>query len=252
MSYPSSAEFRKHSQNFAAVKAELTQIELLHKQSIRAGKEPEIRSMRRTHTLYLGIYAEAKLRKILSDPTGFNESEREALWHVSDQYSRWVSAVQLAFRRHYSVLFHLPLNEYTLGVSVSSRADQVIQLLAEYVKPVIEVRNKLAHGQWVWQLKSRSEGQFVQNSTNYDSNYTTTVSTHAVIETVGNLVHILAVSEPTFDRDYDSLMKQLDAARSGLDGQSYGDFVKELRGRRRSSSSSANQARPTQVSSSDS
>lgn len=231
--FPSTPEFSKHSENYAAVKSELTQIALLHKQAIRNGKSPAIAAISRVHTLQVGVLAEAMLRKIAVDPTGFNDHERNVLWQVKDQTSRWKKAVELAFRRHFRVLLHLPLDEQTLGAQVSARQQQVQELLETHIKPVIEVRNKIAHGQWIWQLASRSENQFLARSATYDANYIATAKTHETVELIGSLVYVLVVSAPTFDRDYGDILSKLDAARLELDGHSYAAFVEHLKARRK-------------------
>jgi hypothetical protein len=198
--YPTTPEFRKHCENFARVKAELRQIERVHKRSIRQGHETEISAVRRVHMLYVGVLAEAKLRMILTDPTGFNELEQAVIWGNAQQLTRWTGSVELALRRHYRIPIHEPLLA-NLGPDVAARAAQVLSLLSTDLKPVIEDRNKIAHGQWVWQLASREENHFKQTQQVFDDNYVVSTSKSELIETIGDLIHTLAVSKPTFVRD---------------------------------------------------
>lgn len=233
VNYPISPTFLRHTENLRAVAAALTQLERAHKLAIREHDQPSEHALRKVHTLLLGVYAEARLRKILDDPTGFNDRERGLIWLERSQDRRWVSAVDFAARRHYGVLSHQSLDA-VLPARALQRVESVIDLLGSDLAPIITDRNKLAHGQWVWQLKSRSEDSFLINQASYDYNYVALRARYRLLDAIGQLVNVLCVSEPTFDRDFDSLMRKIDQAKSELDGAGYADLVAQLRKSRKS------------------
>lgn len=232
MSYPADPAFTRHSENLAAVSSALTQVERLHKNAIRYGDQQAELALRRLHLLHVGIFAEARLRKILADPLGFNDRERRLLWAKRSQDGRWELAVELAARRHYRVLMHDDLIAH-LPTTAAQRVQSVLALLRDELAPTITDRNKLAHGQWRWQLKSGSEYAFVATSMSLTPNYTEIKSRHLALDAIGRLVHVLCVSEPTFSRDFDDVTAKIDAARPGMTGRGHEDFVEDLRRRRR-------------------
>ncbi|MFG1952336.1 hypothetical protein [Micromonospora sp. NPDC048830] len=227
--FRTSPEFERHSENLAAIGRGLTQIERAHKHAIRRNDSAAVETLARLHTLMLGVMAEARLRKIVADPNGFNERERQLIWRVNTQVGRWLEAVELAFRRHYSVLTHLAVDESSLGAPVFARFQEVRGLLSGDLQPVIEDRNKDAHGQWVWRLKSRKENEFQSDRAPLPLNYCAIESRRRVIVVIGELVHLLVVSQPGFDRHYAALMKRLDESRPRLQGAEYPQFVNQLR-----------------------
>ena len=229
--FPSSTEFSRHSENLTAVLATLKQVERAHKRAIKEGDAPSERAMRKVHTLLLGVFAEAALRKILTDPTGFNERERHLIWGIRSQVDRWLAAVDFAARRHYKVLTHQSLDEVLLPQDLL-RIQEVNGLLKNDLEPVITDRNRLAHGQWVWQLTSRSENKFAPQSAIYDYNYSALSARFKLLQSIGRLVNALSVSEPTFDRDFAALMSQIANARQELDGHGYPALASQLRRRR--------------------
>lgn len=229
--FPSSIEFSRHSDNLTAVVVALTQVERAHKRAIKDGDYPNELAMRKIHTLLLGVYAEASLRKIVTDPTGFNRREREFIRRSGSQGNRWLAAVDFAARRHYSVLAHHSLDEI-LEPRDLDRINEVNLLLRSDLDPVITDRNRLAHGQWVWQLASGKEDAFVDQSTSYDYNYSALKARFKLLELIGRLVSALCVSEPTFGRDFDRLAGKIAAVRQELDGNLYPDLVAQLRRRR--------------------
>jgi hypothetical protein len=227
--YPSSAEFTKHSENVAEIAKGLTQVERAHKAAIRSGQSAAVLAQRRVHQLLIGVLAEAMLRKIVTDPTGgFGSAERSAIW-TQNQPERWKLTVELAFRRHYQVQVQHELSAQTLGAENYSRYQIVINLLSNELHPVITDRNRTAHGQWKWQLKSRSDNDFKKEPAPVPPDYTISRSQSELISLICRLVYILVVSEPTFDREYDTLTERIERRRKAIDGSEYEAFVAELR-----------------------
>ena len=103
-------------------------------------------------------------------------------------------------------------------VDALERVAAVSRLLEDDLAPVITDRNKLAHGQWVHQLKSRSEDAFVVNPTTYDYNFVALRARQGLLDYIARLVNVLAVSGPTFDRDFKGLMDKIDEAKADLMG----------------------------------
>ncbi|MEU8253335.1 hypothetical protein AB0C06_03580 [Micromonospora inaquosa] len=233
--FKTSPEFEKHSENLAAIQRGLVQVERAHKQAIRSNDQAATDTLARLHMLMLGMSAEARLRKVIADPNGFNDRERQIIWRVSNQADRWLEAVEMAFRRHYAVLMHLPVDEASLGLPTFIRFQEVQCLLSGDLRPVTEDRNKTAHAQWAWRLKSRKENDFLSDPAPAPLNYCAIESRKKLIGIVGELVHLLVVSQPGFDRHYAALMKRLDESRLGLDGAEYPKLVAQLRARKKSS-----------------
>ncbi|QGN34500.1 hypothetical protein [Microlunatus sp. Gsoil 973] len=227
-SYPTSPNFLKHAANLNAVIAALTQVERAHKRAIRDHDEPSEMAFRKVHTLLLGVYAEARLRKIIDDPTGFNDRERRLIWSNRSQEQRWVTAVELAARRHYQVLTHEELANVLPPLALG-RIEAVSDLLVGELSAIITDRNRLAHGQWVWQLRSSSDDQFSSTPHDYDYNYEALRARRSLLDKIGELVNLLCVSEPTFDREFNTLTRNIEDARSKLDGMTYPELAAQLR-----------------------
>lgn len=227
---PPDHPFRKHAANLRAVAAGLKQAERIHKDAIRRNDDPATGFAARVHQMMVGLVAEAHLRKIISDPDGFNAREREILRSSRSQLQRWTDAVDLAFRRHYVVPFHLDVQEQ-LDATRAGQFDELRSMLNDDLRVVIEDRNKVAHGQWVWMLNAK-ETAFL-HAADAPLNYVESDSRKNAIGLLADLVHALVVSEPTFQRDYDNALDGVRAARARFAGADYLDFAAALRARRR-------------------
>lgn len=228
---PAEHPFRKHSDNLRAVSAGLTQAERAHKCAIRRGDVAATDFAARMHQLMIGLLAEAELRKIVSDPGGFNDKERLVLLQERSQLDRWLRAVEFAFRRHYTIPLHLEIDESTTAAGVPTQNAVLSSLLREDLSPIIQDRNNLAHAQWQWLLNYK-ETDFTGRA-EPPLNYLASQRRGAVIKHLADLIHALVVSEPTFQRDYASLYEAITDTRAKIDGPDYPEFASFLRSRRR-------------------
>lgn len=227
--FPVSESFTKSADNLRAIEKLITQIERMHKGALRSNDESQIDAMRLMHFLNIGIWAEARLRKVTFDPTGFNDAERAIIWGIRSQEDRWKKCVELAFRRHHLIPIHMQMGPASMPQADFDRFQHVIELLAEKLAPVITSRNRIAHGQWVHQLKSRSEDKWMLSNALEVPNYCGLKARNEVLNQIGELIGILAVSKPTFDRDYQKILKKLNSSAWSLDGQNQSNFVRSLR-----------------------
>lgn len=228
---PAGHPFRKHSANLRAVSAGLAQAERTHKAAVRRGDAPGTDFAARMHQLMVGLLAEAHLRKIVSDPDGFNAKEQKLLSQESSQLDRWLRAVELAFRRHYAVPIHLEITVSTTAAGVPSQHAKLNSLLRNDLGAVIQDRNKLAHGQWEWLLNNK-ETAFTGRAA-VPLNYLASYRRSVVIKNLAGLIHALVVSEPTFQRDYASFYQAITTIQAKINGPDYPAFALSLQARRR-------------------
>ena len=239
MTFAKSVPFSRHSENLAEVKGTIVQLQRLHKAEIRStgsfrnpnDAQPSVLAIRRVHLLLVGIMAEATLKKVIADPTGFSDLERQVIWRQNTQELQWRKTVELAFRRHYDIASTTTLDSSSLGSVPNAQRLMLLALIRTQLKPVITDRNKIAHANWIWQLKSQSNDQFVPNPRNHATyDYCKIEALKKATQALGELVYLLAVSEPTFQRDYDKQVKIIEQSKLVIDdsASSYGELCEFL------------------------
>lgn len=227
---PAGHPFRRHSENLQAVKVGLTQAQRAHKAAIRQGDAAATEFAGRIHQLMIGLLAEAQLRKIISDPDGFNAKEQHLLAQERSQLERWLRAVEFAIRRHYAVPLHLEINDANTSIGLTMQQGVIVDILKNDLAPIIKDRNDLAHAQWKWLLNNR-ESDFTGPAA-LPLNYLASKRRGEVITRIAGLVHALAVSEPTFQRDYSRIYGEITSIQADIDGSDYSVYMRELRSRR--------------------
>lgn len=218
-----------HVANLRELEAALTNVARLARASI-ASRDPErnLRTLVRLYAFLLGSWAETRLQKLLHEEFGFIEAERDAILSARTQLQQWQNTVDLAFRKHYGVPT-AELNARTLSVSVSARRDALQATLENDLRIIIEIRNKLAHGQWIYPFNDA--GTAIE-STKYQlinqENLLSLEFKKAMIGHLADAVHDLAVSPRTFERDFDSHFKKLFQAQTNLAKRDYRKYEQSL------------------------
>ncbi len=222
--------YRRSSENLREVIAGLRQAERQHKEAIRRGDEAAIRFCSRIHQLMVGLMAEAALRKIVADPSGFNQKERDLLLREK-QLSRWLRTVEFAFRHHYSIPLHLEIDAGTVAAPVASQYQQISALLEGELEATITSRNKIAHAQWSWLLNSKETA--ISGPAPQPLNYREIEHRGKAIGAIVDLVTDLVVSVPTFQRDFDTHFAEIVRQRARFSGTDYPLLVAQLQARKR-------------------
>jgi hypothetical protein len=188
-----------------------------------ASKDPQksLQSLLRLYAFLIGAWAETRLNKLLHEEFGFNDQLRELIKAKSSQLEQWHEAVDQAFRKHHNVP-NAQLNDRTLGVSHAARRTALQDVLSNDLKIIIEIRNKLAHGQWVYPFNNG--GTLIEHGKFQLINQENILSLQfkfALVAHLADAVHDLVVSPTTFERDFDDHFRCLNQARINLEKRSY-------------------------------
>lgn len=221
--------YSQHVANLRELQAALGNVARLARAAI-ASQDPErsLRTLLRLYAFLLGAWAECRLRKLLHEEFGFSEAERTAILQCKTQLEQWQATVDAAFRKHYK-LPQAELNTRTLGVTVSARRDALLEVLNEDLRIIIEIRNKLAHGQWIYPFNS--EGTIVEQDKYKRINKENLLSLEfklAMLEHLADAVHDLVVSPRTFERDFDGHFKKLFQVQTNLTKRDYEKYKQAL------------------------
>jgi hypothetical protein len=217
--------YKYHVNNLKEIELGINHIKRLIRAEI-ASKDPQnsVKSLLRLYAFLIGAWAETRLKKLINEKNGFNDLERNNIESKSTQLEQWKFTVDLAFRKHYSIT-KAELNQKTLGVTSNARLEALHSTLSNELKIIIEIRNKLAHGQWIYPFtsdgKKIDEEKFklinLEDFQSLDYKYD-------LIRHLANTIHDLIVSIKTFERDFDSNFNRLEQTRTRLNTQNYEDY----------------------------
>lgn len=195
-----------------------------------ASRDPQksLRSLLRLYAFLVGAWAEGRLRKLLHEEFGFTETERERITSHSSQLKQWQETIDLAFRKHHN-LSKAKLDDRTLGVAHAARRKALHDVLGNELRVIIEIRNKLAHGQWIYPFNN--EGTAVEPDKYRLINKENLQSLQFKLQLIGHLAdaaHDLVVSPATFERDFETHFRKLFQAQTNLTKKDYSIYEQSL------------------------
>jgi hypothetical protein len=244
VTYAPSKLYLHHVANLRELQVAIGNTERLAKKAI-ASRDPEnsLRTLLRMYSFLVGAWAECRLKKLLHEEFGFSADERVQVESKNTQLEQWQHCIDLAFRKHHKIT-KAPLDQTSLGVTHAARRTALHDVLQNELKIIIEIRNKLAHGQWIYPFNNA--GTAVESDKYKLINQENLLSLRFKSALIGHLadaVHELVVSPVTFERDFDTHFRHLNQVRLNLSKKSYKkyeDSLVESRRRARAGSKATN------------
>jgi hypothetical protein len=191
----------------------------------------EIDSLIRLQILTLGIWAEARLQKIMNEPNSFTDTERSIIrGNRRSKIDQWKVTVDLAYAKSRSLPVAYPINVNSLSLDDQNHRQIIHDILDQELKEIIEIRNKLAHSQWAYPLNSNNSNIntqaqiFIQNE-----NILTLTFRYNLLVSITNIIRDLVVSYPTHRRDFSKIIQQLSQDRINMKTRKYSKYQANLR-----------------------
>jgi len=228
---PQKTIYRFHVQNLRLLDTALVQIKRTTHEAISGSNPPLLESFTRLFALTLGAWAETRLQKVLLEQNGFSDNQRALVNAENKQFDKWKRTVELAVRHHYNIPTG-PLNQLTFSHSIYSKFNSIKTILENDLRPVIEIRNKLAHGQWIYPFTDTLELNVAQKTAIENENILSLQFKHRMIGHLCQAIHDLVVSRPTFERDFDINFRKFMGTKQNLENRSYEKYCEQLKERR--------------------
>jgi len=226
--YNQSKLYKYHVANLISLDIAIKSTAISTRKAISEENNPAIKSFTRLYAFLLGAWNETRLQKLVNENGAFSDDNKQRIFSQNSQLEQWQKTVEISFREYYKVP-RAELNQATLSHTAFHRFTTINTILEQDLRSVIEVRNKLAHGQWVYPLNSDCTDVEQEKYTLINNeNLMSLQFKRALVTTVADVIHDLVVSLPTFERDFDIHYKSIISTRTNLANRSYGEYQKTL------------------------
>jgi len=174
-------------------------------------------------------WAECKLNSLLTTQSQLSDDDRKFIQKkAKSEVERWFLLLDLLVRRRYlDGDEQKQLDELTLG-GVTFNRYSTVQKMIERVGFYIEIRNRLAHGQWTVALNSNRTSEnpkITQSIWSITKTDILVLKRHLII--LGAIMHDLIASRNAFEGGFRIHTKQLDKAIRDFEGK-MDEFRKRL------------------------
>lgn len=219
--------YKAHVKNLRAVDTALSRIFRELNTSLARADNKTSDALLKVAMLLLGAWAENRLRKLLFEPNGFSQHERDRVGRANSQLEHWKAALELGFRKRYR-LPHANLN-VSLPLTPRFYYQTLASILEDDLKPIIEIRNKLAHGQWARTLNNEND--------DFSPEYMALIqgeNAHSIkckkriLEYLAQLIHDLLSTQYAFERDFDNHFRILENAKRDISARSYEKWLSDM------------------------
>lgn len=219
---------RAHYENYKKVRSALMQSERATKYALRTRNSAMAESLKLNQMMLVSIKAEARLMKLLYLPNGFTQVDRIAVLDQNSIYESWLRTLDIAFRRRFKIKQSRSI-EHALLHDDLARYNSLVGVFEKQLRPMIEIRNKLAHGQWARPLNSDKTAiepescKFIATETSW-SLIGRDRALEGIANIVGDIIQSTALYQSRFDQHFRSV-QLLTAPRR----QTYEDWLAGLR-----------------------
>jgi hypothetical protein len=220
--------YKAHVRNLRAVDAAFERVIRELNASLARSDEKTSDALLKTAMLLLGGWAENRLRKLTYEPNGFSPAERKKIHSANTQLDSWTTALELGFRRRHAI----PHAALAVALPLTPRAHYgaLTAVFDADLRPIIEVRNKLAHGQWSRALNAdNTDFSTVHNQQINNENAHSVKCKHRILENMAQLIHDLVAGNHAFARDFDKHFLKLEMAQRDITSRAYGDWLAQMR-----------------------
>lgn len=187
-------------------------------------------ALTKLYALTLAVKVESRLNKLAYGPN-VSESERTSILAPVQHTERWHASIELGLRKHYAGT--KPLDEISLGHDVNARYQTLRAAVDNDLKPLIELRNKLAHGQWVYPLTSGNEIAKSRKLALERENALSLSLKNRLLDQFADVIHDLVVSRKAFELSFEGRFKALSLARQELVERRFENYQRKLRQKKR-------------------
>ena len=106
---------------------------------------------------------------------------------------------------------------------------EINNMFNDYIKDIIEIRNKLAHGQWIYPFNNdNSDIEPKKYKYLKDENILHLQLKQQLVKELSLLIHDLVVSVDTFERDFENHYKKLKQVKMNIIKKSYDKYEENL------------------------
>lgn len=220
--------YQFHTRNLQAIDEGLTTVLGSARAAIAQNRQQTISTHIRLYAFLMGAWTECRLLKLLFEPNAFSGSDRSRILQLN-ALERWTEVVETAFRRHFSISA-APLRPPALPATAFARMNLLRDVLENDLRSVITLRNKLAHGQWVYPLNEALDDiAQAQMDALRSENILSLKQKSNLVNYVCDSIHDLVVSRPTFDRDFDDHFRCIEQTRVNIAHKSYELWAAQIR-----------------------
>lgn len=234
--------YKKWCENVSTLDNAIEQIQRDLRLAISKEDENKVYNYTKLLSYLVICWCEARIMKLIHEPAiiintkkaiinkakSFEQGEIDQIISASTLKDKWLTSLQIAISKAYNVTIDSNFPQ-SLSFTPRTRYLEIEELIANELLPSIELRNRIAHGQW--------KQAFTNDLKSFSQQHTTLLRKENIVElqlnfamfkAIGQLIHDLASSKLAFERDFDNNYKKVEQNKLNLHNRDYSLYCKKL------------------------
>lgn len=215
--------------NHKAARRAQIQLERAINQLVKEGNQDGAEALTPAHALLVSIKAEARFAQILHLAGALDATQRATVMAPKAAIDRWYALLDVGFRRAYVVKASKELTA-ALPHDALAKRSTLHDLVDNELEHLISLRNKLAHGQWVYPMNTALTMVEPTSLSRLKAENTLTLKfrDNLLVE-LGSVAMELVSSGPGFESNFERHFTKIRENRKQLAAADYPAWCAELR-----------------------
>jgi hypothetical protein len=220
--------YLKHCVNLREIEGAIKLVESDLRRYISTEQEGKVYKYTKILSYLVTCWSEVRILKLTYEDNAFTANEITSIINSSTLADKWKKALKIAISKAYNV------NQITdfvsqLPFTPKSRYLEIHHLIESDLLPSIELRNRIAHGQWKYAFTNDLKNTNTQLTGKLrQENIVNLQLKRKLLTGLSFLIHDLIISEATFDRDFDKNYRLIEENKRNLHKRDYTSYKTKM------------------------
>lgn len=224
------SNYPEHCENLRLIEGAISSVQRTSRDYISKKDEKNSEIYTKILAYLINCWAEVRIIKLIYEQNAFTESEiiqilnpslNPKKWKNSSLNDKWKNSLKIAYYRSFQPTNASQINDI--------RYSKLLEIIDNQLLPSAEIRNRLAHGQWKFAF-TNDLLRINQDLTNkiIDDNILKIQLRYKIFKDLSQIIHDLAVSTPTFERDFNDNFRKIEEKIQQMNNKKYDVYVNTL------------------------
>lgn len=219
--------YEAHCENLRMVGQAIKTVQMTLRNYISKEEDKNVDVYTKILSHLINTWAEVRILKLIYENSAFSDSEKQQIINANGLNERWKKALTIAFCQAYSISNHSKIDfaPYTPRM----RYNALLNLIDSDLLRSSQLRNRISHGQWKYAFNNDLSD--INDSLTRElrkENIVTLQLKLKLFESLSQIIHDLAVSKPTFERDFDKNFKVVEEQKRNYHNRSYDKYGEKM------------------------
>jgi hypothetical protein len=220
--------YKQHCENIREIEEAIKLVELDLRRYISSQQDKHAYKYTKLLSYLITCWTEVRILKLAFEKDVFNVAEIEMIVSAGTLNDKWVTALEIAICKAYGINRSLDIATQLL-FTARIQFNELRNLISSDLLSSIELRNRIAHGQWKF--------AFTNDLKNISTPLTGELRQENIVKLqlkrklligLATLIHDLAVSPTTFERDFDKNYKLIEQNKRNLHKRDFNDYKQKM------------------------